>query len=175
MTSDAKIRDAMRLALKCLMAVDHPHAVPAPWERHAARAARAVEVLRAALADLESGDKTGSLQGYPGDKTVDLQDLRRRLLEDGNRLGAAIEEYERRSSPEPLTRKQAAIVGAYTKTLLGPMSDLHELVEYLMGRPVFTHEMASLDLWMEVREKVLPLFLAICVKEAPATRSGGAQ
>ena len=40
-----------------------------------------------------------------------------------------------------LTREQAAIIGAYTGTLCGPFSDMHEYVEKIMGRPVETFEM----------------------------------
>ena len=62
-----------------------------------------------------------------------------------------------------LTKEQAAIIGAYTGFTAGPFSDIHEYIEKIMGRPVFTHELADKDLFDEIREKAKPDFLAICV------------
>lgn len=68
-----------------------------------------------------------------------------------------------------LTRKQAAIVGAYTGFLCGPFEDMHKFIEQIMDRPVFTHELASKALSEEIREKAKPFFLALCVdRDAPA-------
>lgn len=61
----------------------------------------------------------------------------------------------------PLTREQAAIIGVYTGYLAGPFSDLHEYIEKVMGRPVFTHEMASKDLAEQIREASKADFLSI--------------
>lgn len=65
-----------------------------------------------------------------------------------------------------LTREQAAIIGVYTGITCGPFSDVHQKIESLLGRPVFTHEMGSKELWLQVREKVQPEFLAICYEGA---------
>ena len=61
-----------------------------------------------------------------------------------------------------LTKEQAAVIGVYTGTLCGPFSDVHKLAEDLLGRPIFTHEFASPEIWEELREKVKPQFIEIC-------------
>jgi hypothetical protein len=64
-----------------------------------------------------------------------------------------------------LSRDQAAIVGAYTGKLAGPFSDLHEYVERVLGRPVYTHEFADEELYKEIREKCKQDFLNICAEK----------
>ncbi len=61
-----------------------------------------------------------------------------------------------------LTKEQAAIIGAYTGFLCGQFSDMHELIERVMGRPVWTHEMGNPDFMEKVRKAVQPEFLSIC-------------
>lgn len=68
-----------------------------------------------------------------------------------------------------LTREQAAIIGAYTGVTCGPFSDIHEKIEQLLGRPVWTHEMASKELWAKVRDAAKPEFLRICATDAVLT------
>lgn len=67
-----------------------------------------------------------------------------------------------RDKPMKLTREQAAIIGAYTGFTCGPFEDIHRKVEQVLGRPVWTHELASEKLCEEIREKLKPEFLAIC-------------
>lgn len=43
-----------------------------------------------------------------------------------------------------MTKREAAIVSAYTGILLGDWADTQFYIEELMSRPVFTHEIASL-------------------------------
>lgn len=64
-----------------------------------------------------------------------------------------------------LTKKQAAIIGAYTGIACGPFSDIHSLAEKLLERPIFTHEFGT----GELKEKVAPMFLEICY-EAPKNK-----
>lgn len=52
-----------------------------------------------------------------------------------------------------MNKREAAIISSYTGILLGEFSDMHEYIEEIMGRPVFTHELAS----KEVREKIKSL------------------
>ena len=52
-----------------------------------------------------------------------------------------------------MNKREAAIVTAYTGCLLGSFGDAHEYIEKIMGRPVFTHEMASKDVMNEIKEK----------------------
>ena len=63
-----------------------------------------------------------------------------------------------------LTREQAKIVGAYTGILAGPFDDLHEYIEQLMGRPVWTHELASKELAAEIKEAARSDFEALCAE-----------
>jgi len=42
-----------------------------------------------------------------------------------------------------MTKREAAIVSAYTGFLIGSFSDMHEYIEEVMMRPVFTHEMGT--------------------------------
>ena len=51
-----------------------------------------------------------------------------------------------------MKRREAAIVSAYTGILLGDFSDMHEYIETILGRPVFTHELASKQVMDEIRE-----------------------
>lgn len=64
-----------------------------------------------------------------------------------------------------LTRRQAAILSAYTGFLCGPFSDMHELAEKLLGRPVWSHEFASKTLAADLAERAKPLFLEICAND----------
>jgi hypothetical protein len=67
---------------------------------------------------------------------------------------------------ERLTREQAAIVSAYTGYLIGPVSDMHAYIEKIMGRPVWTHEMASEQLMDQVREAAKDDFIALAPEGA---------
>lgn len=60
-----------------------------------------------------------------------------------------------------ITRAQAAVLGAYTGILCGDFSDMHEYIEQIMGRPVYTHELASEDLTAKIREAAKADFLSI--------------
>lgn len=61
-----------------------------------------------------------------------------------------------------LTRKQAAIVGAYTGFTAGPFQDIHALAEAKLGRPIWTHEFARVELAAELREAVKADYMALC-------------
>lgn len=63
-----------------------------------------------------------------------------------------------------MTKREAAIVAAYTGYLIGEFSDMHEYVEKVMGRPIFTHEMASEGFMEELREKTKQDFITMEVK-----------
>jgi ribosomal protein S6 len=60
-----------------------------------------------------------------------------------------------------MTRNEAAIVGAYTGFLLGSFSDMHEYVEKIMGRPVFTHEMGNAAIAKEIQDKAKADYISI--------------
>lgn len=60
-----------------------------------------------------------------------------------------------------MTKRESAIVGAYTGILCGPFEALHEYVEEILGRPVFTHEMGSKAVADEIKEKSRSDFVAM--------------
>ena len=62
-----------------------------------------------------------------------------------------------------MTKREAAIVSAFTGRLLGDFSDLHEYVEQIMKRPVFTHEMGSQAVSEEIKTRAKPDFVTIVV------------
>ena len=49
-------------------------------------------------------------------------------------------------SIQKLTKEQAVILSGFTGIMHGSFGDLHGDVEKRLGRPVFTHEFASLNL-----------------------------
>ena len=63
-----------------------------------------------------------------------------------------------------MTKKEAAIVAAYTDTLIGEFSDLHEYIEKILNRPVFSHEFADKEIWVEIKEKSRQDFINIIVE-----------
>ncbi len=63
-----------------------------------------------------------------------------------------------------MTKQEAAVVGAYTGYLLGDFADMHAYIEKKMGRPVFTHEMASEKFMDALREKTKADFVALKVE-----------
>lgn len=77
------------------------------------------------------------------------------------------------STTPKLTREQAAIIGAFTGYACGPFEDIQRKAEEVLGRPVWTHELASEKLCDEIREKLKEQFLAICPdRDAPAPARG---
>lgn len=64
-----------------------------------------------------------------------------------------------------MTKHEAAIVSAYTGYLIGSFSDMHEYVEKVMGRPVWTHEMGSVAFAAQLREKSKPDFVSIKIAD----------
>jgi hypothetical protein len=61
-----------------------------------------------------------------------------------------------------MTKREALVIGAYTGVLMTKFSDLHEYIEEVMERPVFTHELASTEVNDELKAKCRPEFLKIC-------------
>jgi hypothetical protein len=61
-----------------------------------------------------------------------------------------------------LTKEQALVISAYTGFLVvNDFSDLHEYVEKVMERPVWTSEFANKGFMEELREKLKPEFLKL--------------
>jgi hypothetical protein len=61
-----------------------------------------------------------------------------------------------------LDKQQAAVIGAYTGVLCGPFDEMHDYVELVLGRPVWTHELPELR--QAIREASRADFLALCRK-----------
>jgi hypothetical protein len=62
-----------------------------------------------------------------------------------------------------MTKREAAIVSAYTGYLLGDLRDRQTYVEELLQRPVFTHELADPAFEKEISEKAKPDFVKLIV------------
>jgi hypothetical protein len=70
-----------------------------------------------------------------------------------------------------LSRRDAAIIGAFTGVALGPFEDIQAYGDHLMGRPTWTHEYGSRDFWADLKEKSQEDFFALCAEreqEAPS-------
>lgn len=61
-----------------------------------------------------------------------------------------------------MTNRERVVISAYTGVLMCKFEDLHEYIETLLERPVWTHELADKDVWNQVKEKSKPDFLALC-------------
>ena len=62
-----------------------------------------------------------------------------------------------------MTKREAAIVSAYTRYLIGEFSDFQAYAEEIMGRPIFTHELPSIA--DELNEKSKKDFMSIKIEE----------
>ena len=60
-----------------------------------------------------------------------------------------------------MTKKEAAIISAYTGIFLGEFSDMHEYIEQILGRPVFTHQLANEDINNEIKNKSRDDFMSL--------------
>ena len=58
-----------------------------------------------------------------------------------------------------MTVREGAVISAYTQVLVCDMQYLHEYVDEIMGRPVFTHELP--DLADEIKERSKEEFMNI--------------
>lgn len=68
-----------------------------------------------------------------------------------------------------MTKREAAIISAYTGWLLGELDeldDLHAYIEEVMDRPVFTHEMGSKVFTDELHDKCKPDFMNLKIEES---------
>ena len=60
-----------------------------------------------------------------------------------------------------MTREESAIISAYTGVLVGPFSAMHEYIEKILGRQVFTNELGDWRIRDEIREKSRADFVAL--------------
>ena len=62
-----------------------------------------------------------------------------------------------------MTKREAAIVSAYTGFLIGDFADMHEYVEQIMGGPVWTHQMGDRAFVEKIRAAAKADFIAMDV------------
>lgn len=62
-----------------------------------------------------------------------------------------------------MTKREAAIVSAYTGYLIGEFSDFQAYAEEAMGRPIFTHEFPYIA--EELKEKSKNDFISIKIED----------
>lgn len=60
-----------------------------------------------------------------------------------------------------MTLYEKVVLSAYTGILMCSIDEVHKYIEKLLGRPVWTHELASKALWEQIKEKAKPDFLKI--------------
>lgn len=60
-----------------------------------------------------------------------------------------------------MTKREAAIVSAFTGIMLGNFSELHAYIEEIMDRPVWTHEMADPITMGQIKEKAKKDFIGL--------------
>ena len=60
-----------------------------------------------------------------------------------------------------MTKREAAIISAYTGILLGDFGEMHEYIETLFGHPVYTHEMGDENFFEKLKTLSKPDFLSI--------------
>ena len=63
-----------------------------------------------------------------------------------------------------MTKREAAIVAAYTGYLIGDFSDMHKYIEGILKRPVFTHELGNMQLRHEIEKKSKEDFVNINIE-----------
>lgn len=71
-----------------------------------------------------------------------------------------------------MTDREKAIVMAYTGVCMlsgDKFQIFHKYVEDIMGRPVYTHEMAIKAIDDEIKEKAKADFIALCAEQKPKT------
>ena len=63
-----------------------------------------------------------------------------------------------------MTKKEAAIVTAYTGVLLGEFEEFHKYAEETMGRSIMTHEFGFKIMWNELHAATYDDFLRIHIE-----------
>lgn len=63
-----------------------------------------------------------------------------------------------------ITKREAAVISAYTGFLLGDFADMHEYAEELFDRPIWTHEFAGEELADKLKNLARPDFMLLPVE-----------
>jgi len=61
-----------------------------------------------------------------------------------------------------MTKKEAAIITAFTGYLVGNFDTAHVYFESILKRPIFTHELADKKIAIEIKEAARADFLELC-------------
>ena len=75
-----------------------------------------------------------------------------------------------------MTNKERAIISAYTGIAMlagDKFSIFHKYIEDILGRPVWTHELADPAIWKEIKEKSKKDFLNLCSGDKEKETSNG--
>ena len=62
------------------------------------------------------------------------------------------------------TERQSVIITAYTGILCGDFSSFHNYVEEILQRPFFSHELANVEIFEEIKEASKSEFMGIVYK-----------
>lgn len=69
-----------------------------------------------------------------------------------------------------MTKEESILITAYTGYMLTEnFSDVHELCEKVLGRPLFSHEFANEEVCAEIREKLRPMLKELRCDDKPIT------
>ena len=60
-----------------------------------------------------------------------------------------------------MTKREAAIISVFTGILIGDFSDMHEYIEEIAKRPVWTHELGDKEFTEDLKELARSDFLEI--------------
>lgn len=63
-----------------------------------------------------------------------------------------------------MTKREAAIVAAYTGYLIGDFNEMHKYIEEIMERPILTHEMGNNHIIQEIQDRAKKDFINIKIK-----------
>lgn len=78
------------------------------------------------------------------------------------------------NAPETRDFPIAVVISAMSGTLVHPsFGDVHECIEWMMGHPVWTHELAGVHVWVAVMEAVIEQHPALTSGFQPPTPQDG--
>lgn len=63
-----------------------------------------------------------------------------------------------------MTKREAAIVSAYTGIMMGEFGEMHKYIEELFDRPVFTHELGNKETFDNIKKLSKEDFISIEIK-----------
>ncbi len=63
-----------------------------------------------------------------------------------------------------MNKREAAIISAYTGVFIGEFDEFHQYIQEIMGRPVYTHELANIETFNKIKELSKSDFINIRVE-----------